>query len=300
MDILQLEKDMSINTTLEDVFQRAHLAGIASQSVDVAFQEVFTSPEVEQLCSDLLWHTFTTYFSRTDEHVRDGLVATLSESYTDVTETLIQYFPPKFSGNVVRSEKDLFLTFLPFLLGEAVFVLLHLAFPGSAVHFEADFRDRLDVDFNLMLGGVKLCSTTQAKEKERMFGARAFAWDRRKSCPVNNSSGEPNDFSDYTDESDEESPKAAQSTSSNDLKGQLPLQEERQQYEQARILRRKNRRLRPQTVKFNTNLMSPVLQRGLERHTAIPTWRSQRMISHSMPLVDLTATNNPYNFTSQP
>jgi hypothetical protein len=117
---------------------------------------------------------------------------------------------------------------------------------------------------------------------------------------VNNSSGEPNDFSDYTDESDEESPKAAQSTSSNDLKGQLPLQEERQQYEQARILRRKNRRLRPQTVKFNTNLMSPVLQRGLERHTAIPTWRSQRMISHSMPLVDLTATNNPYNFTSQP
>lgn len=45
----------------------------------------------------------------------------------------------------------------------------------------------------------------------------------------------------------------------------MPLQLQKVQEESDRIYRLKNPRIRPRQVKFNTNLMSPVLQRGLER-----------------------------------
>jgi hypothetical protein len=280
MDTSYLVEDMHIQKTLKDVFERATIAS-TTPSTRNAFLELFTSPEMEQMSLSIFFYSFTKYFSHTEAYLRDDLVAQVSKCYTQLSAKLGLAFPP-INGTMLRKEKDSFMMALPFLLGELVFVLLHLCFPASALHFQTGFRNRLDIDFTLLLGGVKLCSTTQTKEKERMYGTRAFAWDLRKSRPVGS---QPHDYSDYStdDESDEEIESAAQSSST---LSPLPLQQEMEQEELERESRQMNTRLRPRQVKFNTNLMSPVMQRGLERWTAIPTWRSQRMISHAMPLDD--------------
>lgn len=67
---------------------------------------------------------------------------------------------------------------------------------------------------------------------------------------------------------------------------QMPLQQELERETRDRQARLLNKRLRPRVVKFNANLLTPVLQRGLERWTADFTWKSERLMSHSMPLDD--------------
>lgn len=107
-------------------------------------------------------------------------MAQISRYYTELVHKLFAAFPPDLARTVIRSEKDLFLRSLPFLLAESTYALFFAIFPGSAVLFDDDFRDRLDLDLNLLLGGVKICTTTQQREKEKMFGVRAFKWNRRK------------------------------------------------------------------------------------------------------------------------
>lgn len=69
-------------------------------------------------------------------------------------------------------------------------------------------------------------------------------------------------------------------------RSQTPFEMIKQRENKDKRYRQKHMRMRPRKVSFNTNLLTPVMQRGLGQSTASRLWQSSRKVSHVMPLDD--------------
>lgn len=275
---LEASFKLGMGYELEEAMKHAHIRAKSR----FLYEKSVRCKIMSSLAGKLFWFTFCKYFQDGSEPEQDTLVVDISRTYTALSYKLLSIFPPDLSRSVVRADKDSFLGFLPFLLAEAIFNTYLAVFPGSKSYFDLSFRDRLDISMTLLLGGVQICATTQTRQRSKIFRTDLHAQKLRAEKEAERDDSDDDGYDAAQKKAEIRRREAIARQHAEEMRA-LPLQQERTQEERERRARRKHRRMRPVTVKFNTNLLTPVLQRGLERWTAIPTWKANRLISHAMP-----------------
>lgn len=272
------------------------------------YQELCTRALSLEILTDLFWYIYCKNF-RPNGPLEAHLSASFSQRFLVLRESLT-VMRPLDMYTLKHNEKDNFLTCYAFIAASVVLSAMRSAFPGSSRHFDGEFLQSLDDDISMMLGGMRLCRATLRSLRQKWFGSSAVGDSLGRDSPevsrpsertLNGSKSEsaltqrsvveadrlatpgidaflsghgltgPSEDSAITDESEE------------DGQSELPWQKARNGEAKRKKDMKRYRRMRPTKTKFNTNGITPLLERSLEVARSNAFWKLRRPVGHSMP-----------------
>jgi hypothetical protein len=283
--------DLEIEDVTQEVLRTMQLR--VSLTVGKLFQKAMHGSHCQQIMELLFWFSFCKQFKFSTADTQDELVVEMSSVYAEFM-TVMTAFSIDSEADVNqlkkhRTSRDIFFRYFPFIMSEAVYLLLRFHFPGSRHVMSVDLRDRLDTDFLLLLSGAQFSQATMNNERAKLFPP-IVECSERKDVDDDSDSDDLESFLQSAREKKDRKERAAYQDEEWDP---LHSPTKRTPFEASMRLtmlnkekRKANLRVRPRQVRFNTNLITPVLQSGLKRPVAKPDANNSQTVVHPMPFDD--------------